>query len=84
MNRDQISIREVLRESKPDDLMAFTEFDADENANTQTFLEMRELVAHGMSIVNLIGHNGQTAMVTGDFRVHSICRFAFAATLHFS
>lgn len=72
MNRDQISMREVVQEAEPDDLISFTNFDAAENANTQTFLEMKELVAHGLSIVNLIENNCHTAMVTGDFRIYLI------------
>lgn len=83
MNRDQISIREVIHESEPDGFIQSTEFDAAENANTQNFMEMRELVAQGLSIMHIIQNEDFTPMVTGDFNL-SLCQFVMFNDIFFS
>lgn len=83
MNRDQISIREVIHESEPGGFTQSTEFDAAENANTQNFMEMRELVAQGLSIMHIIQNEDFTPMVTGDFNL-SLCQFVMFNDIFFS
>lgn len=53
MTRDQISIREVLSQPEPDIFAKFDGFDVSDNANTQKFLEIRELVANGHSLIRI-------------------------------
>ncbi|KAG4065693.1 hypothetical protein HA402_012371 [Bradysia odoriphaga] len=66
MTREQISIREVISEPLPDDLAECDEFEASENGGTQKFLEIRELVAQGHSIVNTIQNERVSSMMSAD------------------
>lgn len=68
MNRDQISIREVLSQPEPDFFAQFDEFDVSDNANTQNFLEIRELVANGQSLIRIFQSERCTA-VTGKCKL---------------
>lgn len=54
MNREQISLREVLEEPELDTVMETDEFEADENGNTQVFLQIRDLVSKGQSVSHII------------------------------
>lgn len=60
MNRDEISLRETIDEPNFELYDHSMEFDAAENANTQSFLEIRQLVEQGRSIVDAI-----STIVTG-------------------
>lgn len=85
MNRDQISIHEVIHESQMDlndQSITFDEFDAAENGNTQNFLEMRELVAQGRSIIDIIRSDCFTPIVTGSFD-STVFRFVMVNDLFF-
>lgn len=54
MNRDQISLRDVMDEPEQDPIFDTEGFDAAENASTQKFLEIREFVANNRSIMQII------------------------------
>ncbi|XP_037026715.1 uncharacterized protein LOC119067692 isoform X1 [Bradysia coprophila] len=65
MTREQISIREVISEPLPDDLTECDGFEAAESCSTQNFLEIRDLVAQGRSIVNAI-QSERVSMMAAD------------------
>lgn len=66
MNRDQISIREVVAEpSLPNDLSQCNEFEAVEYSSTENFLQIRELLAQGRSIAHAIQSERVSPMITG-------------------
>lgn len=70
MNQDQISLREAV--SEPDyemDIFAQpSQFEAIQNGGTQKFQEIRELVARGRSIMNVIRNGALTPVVTRHSR----------------
>lgn len=67
MNRDQISIREVISEPLPEIMSQYGGFEAAADGNTQTFLQIRELVAQGQSIAGTIQSERATSMIAGYF-----------------
>lgn len=67
MNRDQISIRDVVPVSDSERFVDSDDgFEAAENVTTQNFLEIRDMVGQGRSLASFLQNENCAPIVTGN------------------